>query len=106
MLDDSKLSLHLGELKMRKSFEVQKKLLQARYGTFTVEDRRQILCKLRKRNILMYRQLERLKHDLLRLESKRVQCELEGNAVQAEAVENKILKKKEQFLKVLAQNKK
>ncbi len=54
----------------------------------------------------MYRQLERLKHDLLRLESKRVQCELEGNAIQVEAVENKILKKKEQFLKVLAQNKK
>ena len=33
----------------------------------SMDDRRQILCKLRKRNILMYRQLERLKHDLLRL---------------------------------------
>jgi len=77
---------------MRKSFEEQKKLLHDRYGAFSMEDRRQILCKLRKKNIIMYRQLERLKHDLLRLESKRVQCE--------------ILKKKEQFLKVLAQNKK
>lgn len=91
---------------MRESFEQQKKLLYDRYGVFSMEDRRQILCKLRKRNILMYRQLERLKHDLLRLESKRVQCKLEGNAIQVEAVENKILKKKEQFLKVLAQNKK
>ncbi len=54
-------------------------------------------CKLRKKNIIMYRQLERLKHDLLRLESKRVQCELEGNNVQAEVVENKILKKKNNF---------
>ena len=91
---------------MRESFEQQKKLLYDRYGVFSMEDRRQIRCKLRKRNILMYRQLERLKHDLLRLEYKRVQCELEGNAIQVEAVENKILKKKEQFLKVLAQNKK
>ena len=91
---------------MRKSFEEQKKLLHDRYGAFSMEDRRQILCKLRKKNIIMYRQLERLKHDLLRLESKRVQCEVEGNNVQAEVVENKILKKKEQFLKVLAQNKK
>ena len=66
---------------MRESFEQQKKLLYDRYGVFSMEDRRQILCKLRKRNILMYRQLERLKHDLLRLESKRVQCELEGNAI-------------------------
>ena len=78
---------------MRKSFEEQKKLLHDRYGAFSMEDRRQILCKLRKKNIIMYRQLERLKHDLLRLESKRVQCELEGNNVQAEVVENKILKK-------------
>ncbi len=54
---------------MRESFEQQKKLLYDRYGVFSMEDRRQILCKLRKRNILMYRQLERLKHDLLRLES-------------------------------------
>ncbi|WP_165005874.1 MULTISPECIES: hypothetical protein [unclassified Enterococcus] len=91
---------------MRENFEERKKMLHDRYGAISMEDRRQILCKLRKRNILMYRQLERLKHDLLRLESKRVQCELEGNLAQTEAVENKILKKKEQFLKVLTQNKK
>ncbi|MGM9903867.1 hypothetical protein A5844_000359 [Enterococcus sp. 10A9_DIV0425] len=91
---------------MRESFETQKKLLYDRYGTFTVEDRRQILCKLRKRNILLYRQLERLKHDLLRLESRRVQCELDGKSAQAEVVESKILKKKEQYLKALAHNKK
>ena len=89
---------------MRESFEQQKKLL--RDGALSMDDRRQILCKLRKRNILMYRQLERLKHDLLRLESKRVQCELEGNQTQVEVVETKILKKKEQFLKMLTQNKK
>ena len=82
---------------MRESFEQQKKLLHDRYGALSMDDRRQILCKLRKRNILMYRQLERLKHDLLRLESKRVQVEV---------VETKILKKKEQFLKMLTQNKK
>ncbi|AUB52362.1 MULTISPECIES: hypothetical protein [Enterococcus] len=91
---------------MRESFEEQKKRLVEHYGTFSMEDRRQILCKLRKRNILMYRQLGRLKHELLRLESKRVQCELDGRVTQAEVVENKILKKKEQYLKVLAQNKK
>ncbi|BDP73334.1 hypothetical protein EfmAA96_11190 [Enterococcus faecium] len=44
------------------SFEQQKKLLHDRYGALSMDDRRQILCKLRKRNILMYRQLERLKH--------------------------------------------
>ncbi len=49
------------------------------------------------KKILMYRQLERLKHDLLRLESKRVQCELEGNQTQVEVVETKILKKKNNF---------
>ena len=91
---------------MRESFEQQKKLLHDRYVALSMDDRRQILCKLRKRNILMYRQLERLKHDLLRLESKRVQCELEGNQTQVEVVETKILKKKEQFLKMLTQNKK
>lgn len=91
---------------MRESFEQQKKLLHDRYGALSMDDRRQILCKLRKRNILMYRELERLKHDLLRLESKRVQCELEGNQTQVEVVETKILKKKEQFLKMLTQNKK
>jgi hypothetical protein len=48
---------------MRKSFDEQKKLLHDRYGEFSMEDRRQILCKLRRRNILMFRQLERLKHD-------------------------------------------
>ena len=91
---------------MRESFEKQKRLLHDRYGAFSMEDRRRILCYLRKKNILTYRQMERLKHELLRLESKRVQCQLDGNEVQAEAVESKILKKKEQFLKVLAQNKK
>ncbi len=45
---------------MRESFEQQKKLFYDSYGVLSMEDRRQILCKLRKRNILMYRQLERL----------------------------------------------
>ncbi|MGC3164656.1 hypothetical protein ACPTE4_15520, partial [Enterococcus faecium] len=58
--------------KMRESFEQQKKLLHVRYGALSMDDRRQILCKLRKRNILMYRQLERLKHELLRVDAKPV----------------------------------
>ncbi len=82
---------------MRESFEQQKNCCMIAMAPLSMDDRRQILCKLRKRNILMYRQLERLKHDLLRLESKRVQCELEGNQTQVEVVETKILKKKNNF---------
>ncbi len=89
---------------MRTDFEEGKRLLYEQYDVCTMEERRRILCHLRRKNVLLYRQLERVKHDLLRLESKRVQLELAGNEQQVVVIEKKILKKKEQFLKALARN--
>ncbi|MFV0560880.1 MAG: hypothetical protein ACK5NA_09200 [Enterococcus sp.] len=91
---------------MRDNFEERIKVLHTQYGTFSMEDRRRILCHLRKKNVLLYYQLGRLKHEMLRLESKRVQLELEENNKQCKVVEDKILKKKEKYLSVLARNKK
>lgn len=74
---------------MRTDFEEGKRLLYEQYDVCTMEERRRILCHLRRKNVLLYRQLERVKHDLLRLESKRVQLELAGNEQQVIVIEKK-----------------
>lgn len=91
---------------MERNFEEKKRALRELYGSFTPEERRRILIKIRRKNLLQYHQLERIKHELLRCESKRVQLALEGNEKLSEQLEEKILKKKELFLKALSQNNK
>lgn len=42
-----------------------------------------------------------MKHDLYRLESRRVQCEIENNEKELDLLNDKILLKKEDFLELL-----
>lgn len=84
---------------MSKNFEEKMRLIREKYGSLTVEERRQVLSKIKRRNIFAFRKLERIKHELLRLESRRAQ--LEEDPVQLAELEEKILARKETFFKLL-----
>ncbi len=84
---------------MSKNFEEKMRLIREKYGSLTVEERRQVLSKIKRRNIFAFRKLERIKHELLRLESRWAQ--LEEDPVQLAELEEKILARKEAFFKLL-----
>lgn len=84
---------------MSKEFEARVRQLQEKYGVILPEERKQIRLYLKKHNLRLYRSLEHLKHELLRLETKRAQ--LDDDAKEMPEIENKILKKREEFIKLL-----
>ncbi|MCD1023571.1 MULTISPECIES: AAA family ATPase [Enterococcus] len=88
---------------MSKDFETQLNLLRTKYGSLTMAERRRILEKVRRKNLFSYRKLERLKHELLRLEAKRAQLELEEEPGELTELEQKIVARKEIFLKLLCE---
>ncbi|WP_122645201.1 hypothetical protein [Enterococcus mediterraneensis] len=90
---------------MTEKFEEKMRLLHQDYGQLTPEERRRLLEGIRRKNILAFRKLERLKHELLRMETKRVQLRLAGNEKELQLLEARILRKKEEFLRGLFKTK-
>lgn len=86
---------------MTKEFEEHLREIHEKYGRMSVEQRRQALGQIKHRNIFAYHKLERIKHDLLRMETRRAQLELEDDPKQLADLEAKILGRKELFLKLL-----
>ncbi len=84
---------------MSRNFEDRLRLIREKYGSLTVEERRQLLNKIKRRNIFAFHKLERIKHELLRLETRRAQ--LEDDPAQLAELEEKILARKEAFFKLL-----
>lgn len=82
---------------MTENFEEKMRLLHQEYGHYTVEERRRLLEEMRRKNILTFRKIERLKHDLLRLEAKRAQLRLSGNEKELALLEKRMLEKKKYF---------
>lgn len=86
---------------MSRSFDEKLAQLHAQYTSMTMEERRELLEEIKHKNLLKYRKLERMKHDLLRMEARRVQLSLEDDPEELAAFEEKILEKKAAFLKSL-----
>lgn len=86
---------------MSKNFDEKLRELHTRYSAMTMEERRELMDKLKHKNILKYRKMERIKHDLLRMEAKRTQLEMEDNQKELVECESRILEKKEAFLKLI-----
>lgn len=84
---------------MSKEFEERICQLREKYGVVSPEERKELRLYLKKHNLRLYRVLEHLKHELLRLETKRAQ--LDDDAKEMPEIENKILKKREEFIKLL-----
>lgn len=91
---------------MGKEFEAQIKKLHEKYGSLSDEERKELREYLKRKNIFAFRKMERMKHDLLRLESRRAQLKMEGNEKELAELDQKVLKRKEEFLKKLSEIKK
>lgn len=91
---------------MTTEFEMKLQKLHEQYGNLTIEERKALKEFLKKRYPLTFRRAEALKHDILRLETKRCQLELDPDYVaDLTEVERKVLEKKEAFLKILTEAK-
>lgn len=87
---------------MTTEFELKLKKLHEQYGNLTLGERKAMKECLKKRYPLTFRKTENLKHDILRLETKRCQLELDPTHYQELAeVEKRVLEKKEAFFKLL-----
>lgn len=86
---------------MSRSFDEKLQELHQRYSGLTMEERRELMDKIKHKNLLKYRKMERMKHDLLRMEAKRTQLEMEDNQKELSDCESRILEKKEAFLKLI-----
>lgn len=88
---------------MTLGFEERKQQLHDKYCELTLEERRQLKERIKRKNVLLFFRLERMKHDLLRLEAKRAQLESEGKESELNQTEEKILVRKEEFLNIMLQ---
>lgn len=80
--------------------------IMQKLADFSPAERRGIREYLQKKNPLLLHKIDRIKHELLRLESRRIQLEIEKNEVELRQLEEKILLKKELFLKILVDTRK
>ena len=78
-----------------------KQELMERLGEFSPAEKKEIREYLQRKNRLLFRKFERMKHELFRLESRRIQCEIEKNEKELNQLDHKILMKKEHFLELL-----
>ena len=78
-----------------------KQELMERLGEFSPAEKKEIREYLQRKNPLLFRKFERMKHELFRLESRRIQCEIEKNEKELNQLDHKILMKKEHFLELL-----
>lgn len=83
------------------NLELKKQQLQEQLSDFKPAEKKEIREYLQKKNPLLFYRFERLKHELLRMESKRAQLEIEKNEKELKLLNQRILLKKELFLKLL-----
>lgn len=89
---------------MTKDFEARISALKSQYKELTVltpEEQNARKLELKRNSPLTYRRCQRAKHDLLRLEAKRTQFQIDGNREQLSEVEDKILEKKKHWLDMI-----
>lgn len=86
---------------MTKDFEARISALKEQYKQLTPEELKNKKTELKQRSPLLYRRCQRAKHDLLRLEAKRTQIQIDGNSQQLTEIEDKILEKKKNWLEAV-----
>lgn len=86
---------------MTTEFDKRMKALHQEYGNLTPEERKLIKQKIKKINVLTSRKLDRIKHELLRMEAKRAQLSLDEDSKELAELEDRIINKKREFLKLL-----
>ncbi len=91
--------------KMTTEFEERMKALHQEFEKLSPEERKIVKQKIKKVNVLTSRKLERMKHDLLRMETKRAQLSLDDDPKELAELEDRIINKKREFLKLLAKAK-
>ncbi|MBL1230775.1 hypothetical protein IW492_16220 [Enterococcus sp. BWB1-3] len=85
---------------MTKEFKERIIKLKNQYPELSLEEKKEQKKLLKKRNKIAYHRCEMMRHEILRLEAKRSQLLLEGNEEQVAEIEDKILEKKGQWLKI------
>ncbi len=90
---------------MTTEFEERMKALHKEFDNLSPEERKAVKQKIKKINLLTSRKLERMKHDLLRMETKRAQLSLDGQSKELSDLEDRIISKKREFLKLLCKAK-
>lgn len=86
---------------MTTEFEERMKALHKEFENLSPEERKAVKQKIKRINVLTSRKLERMKHDLLRMETKRAQLSLDGDSKELSELEDRIISKKREFLKLL-----
>lgn len=86
---------------MTTEFEERMKELHKEFDNLSPEERKAVKQKIKRINVLTSRKLERMKHDLLRMETKRAQLSLDGESKEMSDLEDRIISKKREFLKLL-----
>ncbi|MGM0124484.1 hypothetical protein IGI37_001862 [Enterococcus sp. AZ194] len=86
---------------MTSEFEMRKQQLKEKYEAMSPIERKELKRLLKQKNLLAYRHGERIKRELLRLEARRAQMACEHDNTQLSEIEERIIQKKEQFLKIL-----
>lgn len=86
---------------MTKDFEARLSALKEQYKQLTPEELKNKKNELKHGNPLLYYRCQRAKHELLRLEAKRTQMQIDGNNTELTEVEDKILEKKKNWLETL-----
>ena len=84
---------------MTTEFEERMKELHKEFENLSPEERKAVKQKIKRINVLTSRKLERMKHDLLRMETKRAQLSLDGESQELSELEDRIINKKREFLK-------
>lgn len=91
-----------GSFKMTVKFDEKMRLLHQEFGDISPEEKKELKQKLKKSNILAFRKIVKMKHDLLRLEAKRASfCCSAVSGNELEELEDKIIQKKREFLTIL-----
>lgn len=90
---------------MTTEFEERMKALHKEFDMLSPEERKAVKQKIKRVNVLTSRKLERMKHELLRMETKRAQLSLDGDPKELADLEDRIISKKREFLKLLCKAK-
>lgn len=86
---------------MTTQFEERMRQLHEEYGNLTPEERKELRRCMKKSNLLLFHRTERIKHELLRMETKRAQLSLDDDQKDLAELEERIINKKRDFLKLI-----
>ncbi|MBU5366413.1 hypothetical protein KQI33_13605 [Enterococcus devriesei] len=90
---------------MTTEFEERMKALHKEFENLSPEERKAVKQKIKRVNVLTARKLERMKHQLLRMETKRAQLSLDDDPEELSELEDRIIVKKREFLKLFCKAK-